>query len=617
MEKFLDWIRNFWVKIKRFIVKQNPNRVTNICATVLLVLMFSLAVFSIKGDSIVFDELAHIPAGYSYLTQQDYRFNLEHPPLVKDLAAVPLLFLHLNFPKNSSGWQNSNEWTFGTDFLYRSGNNPNQIVFWARLPMVLLLVLLGWFLFRWTQELAGNKAALLVLMLFSFCPNFLANGRLVTTDVAAALGAVLATYFWLEFLKNPSWKNVIFCGLIFGLSLLLKFSMLILIPFFGLVTIVYVYLKTNDFRRILKYIGQAILAGIIAAVFVIWPVYEFHLWHYSVEKQLVDDKYFFSRQGFNALEKTCLWMVDKPAVRPFSQYCFGAASVFERVTVSQGWITYLAGQISISGFWYYFPLLYLLKVPLAFHILTLIALFAVYWTLRKYPVEEAEKTLEKWVLNHFSEFTMMLFVLVYWMVAISTPLNIGIRHLLPILPFTYILVALGIKMALKEIKTSKFRKTVVALILTLLGWYTISSLAVFPYYLTYYNELAGGPKNGYKYAVDSNYDWGQDLKRLSIWVEQQGIKKIYLDYSGAGDLRYYLKEKFIPWNGSSWWRFYKIQNLGKFPAGNYLAVSVTFLQEGRGVPTPGFKWQGGEYNWLNNYQPIAQIGNSIFVYYIY
>jgi len=118
--------------------------------------------------------------------------------------------------------------------------------------------------------------------------------------------------------------------------------------------------------------------------------------------------------------------------------------------------------------------------------------------------------------------------------------------------------------------------------------------------------LVGGPDKGYIYVTDSNLDWGQNLKRLKNWVDKNNIDKIYVDYFGGTDVKYYLKEKFEPWWGS--------RNPNELPRGSYLAVSATFLQGGRGEPVPGFDQPTGYYNWLNQYSPVAKIGYSIFVY---
>jgi len=261
------------------------NRLTYTVAFFLLFFMFLVAFFSILDDSFTTDEPVHVTAGFSYLTQKDMRLNPEHPPLLKDLAAIPLLFLNLNFPKDHSAWtQEDNpfwwhQFNLGGEFLYKSGNNPDKILLLARIPMILLLIFLGWFLFYWARELFGNRVALLSLFLFSFSPTFLAQGRLVTTDVGATLGVVLASYFWLKFLKNPTKKNIIFAGLIFGVTMLLKFSLILLIPFFAIIILVYACLKNGKkyIFNILKYLGLALLVGIIGMVFIVWPVYQYHV----------------------------------------------------------------------------------------------------------------------------------------------------------------------------------------------------------------------------------------------------------------------------------------------------------------------------------------------------
>jgi hypothetical protein len=175
---------------------------------------------------------------------------------------------------------------------------------------------------------------------------------------------------------------------------------------------------------------------------------------------------------------------------------------------------------------------------------------------------------------------------------------------------------LGVKKAFSEIKNNLHKKIIVGLFLSLLGWYAVSSFSVFPYYLTYYNELGGGPANGYQVAVDSNYDWCQDVKRLANWVNEQKIDKIYVDIFTNEDLDYRMKGKYVWWRHSSWWYWLGTQTPEAFPPGNYLAVSATFLQEGRAKPVMTFDPFGREYEWLNAYQQVARVGNSIFVYYI-
>ncbi len=579
------------------------NKITNIIAALLLAVMFIAALTSSVGDSPTMDELAHIPAGYSYLSQMDYRINQEHPPLIKDVAAIPLLFLNLNFPKDHSSWTKdiNGQWELGRQFLYNYGNDADEILFWARFPMILVLILLGFFLFYWTRKLGGNKAALIVLALFSFSPAFIAHGRLVTTDIGASLGLVAATFFWLKFLKNPINKNVIYAGLTFGAAMLLKFSLVLLIPFFVIITFVFALLKDKEkIKNTFKYIKLALAAAIIGA-FLIWPIYQFHLLNYPPERQLNDTQLTLVSNSMRPLADLTIWMADKPGLRPYAQYMLGLLMATQRT--ASGNTTYFLGMVSAASWWYYFPAVYLLKIPLAFHILTLISLLTAAYSIKKPFWQKTKDRTLSWIKNHFTEFSMFVFLAIYWFTSIMGNLNIGLRHILPVFPFTYILVSLGI---IKWLESKKFYKKIIVSLL--LSWYMASSLMIWPSYITYFNEIIGGSKNGYKYAVDSNYDWGQDLKRLAQWTDEKGIEKIYIDYFGGGDTKYYLKEKYNSWWGS--------RNKEELPEGSYLAVSATMLQGGRAIPVNNFDQPTDYYNWLNNYEPVARVGNSIFVYFI-
>ncbi len=584
------------------------NRFTNILAISLLIFVFLIAFFSMKDDSATMDEIAHLPAGYSYLTQKDMRLNPEHPPLIKDLAAIPLLFIkEIKFPSEIKAWKEdiNGQWDFGFSFLYHAGNPVDKMIFWGRVPMILLLVFLGGFLFYWAREFYGNKVALLVLFLFSFSPTFLAHGRLITTDVGAALGVVISTYFWLKFLKNPRPKNLILAGLTFGIAMLLKFSLILLVPFFAFITLIYAWFKAEKkpLFDILKYLSLALLIGVIGVVFIIWPVYHYHTLNYPVKRQLRDTQFLLSTTAIpKPLTALNIRMAQIPVLRPFSQYLLGLFLALNRGT--SGNTTYFLGEISAAGWRNYFPIVYSIKEPLAFQILTALALLYIAWLIKKPFWQNTFQRLRSWTKSHFPEFTMLSFIGIYWITSLSSRLNIGVRHLLPVFPFTFILVSVATIKWLSE----PFLKIKYLILGALILWQAISVISIYPYFLSYFNELAGGPDQGYIYTVNSNLDWGQDLKRLKKWANLRGIDKIYVDYFGGGDAQYYLKEKYAPWWGQ--------RDPKEIEKGSYLAVSATFLEGGRGIPAPGFNQPSGYYHWLDKYQPIEKIGYSIFIYYI-
>jgi len=615
------------------------NKPVYLLAALMLIFMVVISFFSLLDDSAIMDEVAHLPAGYSYATQGDMRLNPEHPPLVKDLAGLSILtaskIFHkeIVFPKNLPAWQTdiNGQWNFGFNFMYQAGNDADWLLFFGRLPMLLFLLLLGFYIFKWTRELSGNNAALLALFLFSFSPTFIAHGRFVTTDVAAATGIFISCYYFWRWLKNPSTKSLVVAGLVFGLAQLAKFSVFLLVPFFCFIALVWFCLKITEkrdnqsFKKLFwengwRIFGGTVLIFFIGFVFVVWPVYFFHVLNYPAEKQQADIKYILSSYGFKQITDLLYWLAGVPVFRALAQYGFGLAMVTQRA--SGGNTTYFLGQISAAGSSLYFPFVYLVKETVALHFLTLVALFIWLKNLFKrkiwLPANFGLILKEK-----FPQFLMLAFIAFYWLMSVRSSLNIGVRHILPSFPFIFILVAGQISawLEFKPQRETNIFKTlgnalkdaqIVFLKYLLIGflvvWQILSVVSVYPSFLAYFNEFVKGPNGGVKYVVDSNLDWGQDLKRLAEYVKENKIQKIYVDYFGGSLPAYYLGGKY-----EFWWGNYPPQKLNP---GDWLAVSATFKQGGQGQPAPGYNEKTGYYDWLRVLKPKAVIGHSIFVYQI-
>jgi dolichyl-phosphate-mannose--protein O-mannosyl transferase len=165
---------------------------------------FSLMLWASRTDSAIMDELAHVPAGYGYVHNLDYRLNPEHPPLVKALAMLPVLFLNPAFPTQTDAWPNqvNAQWAMGYAFLYASGNDANAIVRTARLVPILITILTVILIYFFSRRIMGLGAwwSLLPAFLFAFDPTVLAHGHYVTTDVGAAFGVLLALFFFLKYI---------------------------------------------------------------------------------------------------------------------------------------------------------------------------------------------------------------------------------------------------------------------------------------------------------------------------------------------------------------------------------------------------------------------------------
>src|SRR5215831_9119602 len=196
-----------------------------VCAGAVFALLLSFWLqmfFALPKLSATTDEVAHLPAGYTYWTTHDFRLNPEHPPLVKLIAALPLLAIKPRLDLSWPEWKNRQQYTFGYGFLYT--NDADRLLFWGRLPLTLLATLGGVVVFLWARDMFGYPSGLFALGLFAFSPNLLAHSMLVTTDVPVAVFITLTLYlFWCQ-AKHPSTAISIAIGLATGAAMACKFS---------------------------------------------------------------------------------------------------------------------------------------------------------------------------------------------------------------------------------------------------------------------------------------------------------------------------------------------------------------------------------------------------------
>jgi hypothetical protein len=135
-------------------------------------------------------------------------------------------------------------------------------------------------------------------------------------------------------------------------------------------------------------------------------------------------------------------------------------------------------------------------------------------------------------------------------------------------------------------------------------------IGIHPHYLAYFNELIGGPDNGYRYLVDSNLDWGQDLKGLGLYMRERNIEKVHLSYFGAADPHNYgIRYEWMP---SYYLPNDYLNDKGqitpfRIPDSGIVAISATNLQN-------LYFTDKTFYDWLKRYDPVEKIGYSIFIY---
>ncbi len=545
-----------------FKISNSSNYNIRIIVSILLSILVFQAVSSLRIKSPTFDEPTNLLSGYLAL-KNDYSFGADHPPFLKSLAAFPLLFLEITPPEGlHSSFTRSQLIEIGSKFLFHPQHDVDQIVFLSRLPVVFLSCLLGIFVFLWAKTLYGNASGLFALTLYVFSPNILAHSRLIDTDFGATCFIFIACFYYWSYLSSPSFKRLCLTSLFLGVALVSKFSAALLFPIFFVILVVKL-LTEKEFK----------LKNLLIPPSVESPqtnVKTFFI-HFCVPLIIVTVVIFFAfglnlnsldlyKKGLDQVNN--IYFKQTPQLNYMMGYFFYEPSIF-------------------------FPIVaFLVKTPIPTLAFTLLSLLI----LRK---------------NHdnlFNELSLIVPILAIFSSHFFDPEHTGVRRFLPIYPFIFVFVGrLASDTNILNLVPLK-RKFAFAAITTLTLWYIISSIRIHPDYLTYFNEAAGGPKNGINYLDNSNVDWGQDLKRLKPYIDKEGINRIKLMYQGTALPSYYK----IPAEPVS------AEERENGPKPGYYAISANYLIRLSSIPK-AFGFGSAWKEKLKN--PIKVIGHTIYIFY--
>jgi 4-amino-4-deoxy-L-arabinose transferase-like glycosyltransferase len=477
-------------------------------------LLFILALelsLSIRRETQTWDEACHIFAGYSYWTRGDFAINPEHPPLVKLLAALPLLSMPLKVPPREKLFSKEEDFISARQFVY--SNDAERIMFRTRMTAALFTLALALLVFLAAQEVFGFLPALLALTLFVFEPNVLAHGSLVTTDMALSCLLFATVYAFYRYLKMPSGSRLILVGVAAGLSLAAKHSGILVFPILIFLAIYELWHKSSPppISGTSRSINTPRLAGALGAialmaVFILWASYGFHVRPrpgVDAEARVSD----YAARLNSPLQKKLITQFAHWRLLPES-YLYGLADVGITAGFSH---TYLFGKIYPHGQWFYFPAAFLIKTTITLMMFLLLLPFAI-------VLRGAKHRRELWF--------MTIPPAIYFAVAISSGMNIGVRHILPIYPFLVVLAGWAAAQFIRH------RRRWAWMVAVIMAFGVVSSLRAFPTYIAYSNELWGGPANTYKYLSDSNVDWGQQLKSVKTYLDQRHVKNCWFAYFG-------------------------------------------------------------------------------------
>jgi 4-amino-4-deoxy-L-arabinose transferase-like glycosyltransferase len=471
----------------------------------LLIVLGLQLFFSVRRESQTWDEADHIFAGYRSWTHGDYGLNPEHPPLVKLLATAPLLQSQPKVPALQERFFKEDAFLRGKEFLYQ--NDADRILARTRTAAAILTLLTALVVFFGTKEMFGTGSAFIALILLTFDPNLLAHGALITTDVGLACFMFLSVYLFYGFVKSPSAVRLILAGLAVGLVLAVKHTGLLVLPILFLLTLCEIILQKQIGRRALKLFGSFVLITLIGWV-VLWSFYRFR---YDARPNGLQMNPPLA-EYIKGLEPHEAWPIATMArwhILPES-YLYGLADV--RLTANY-YTSYLLGKVYAHGVWFYFPVAFLIKSTIGVLVLLLLSLGVI--AARRF--------------NHWREILFLIVpVIFYLIVALTVGMNIGVRHILVVYVFLYVLIGGATWALVRKSRTWSYAVGVLLLV------HVASSLMAFPNYIAYANELWGGPSQTHKYLTDSNSDWAQQLKSVKQYLDQRGVKECWFVYFAAG-----------------------------------------------------------------------------------
>ncbi len=511
----------------------------------------------IRSSAATYDETVHLSSGFSYLYTGRYVMNImDHPPFSEMLSALPVMALRPRSFTSHPYFANFQPYHYGDLFLYQNTLSAVRLLDTARVFTFLIwTALLAWFIWLFASRLESAPAAAISLIVFSFMPVFISNDALVSTDSASAV-----FYFgsfalgWLFTSVNVSRKEgkagkktvpegagklrlrAALAGAVSGLALVSKFSMFIIPPM-----VACFWMADNYFWPRLKFskLSGYILLYLASCLLVVALVYKFNL----------------------------------------GLYWDGLSATLNRL--DSGRSSFVMGRHTLKGVWWYFPAALAVKTPL----LALLGAFAGAWL----------------AIKNFRRDYLWLILppVIFFAASMTAKVQIGYRHIMPIMPFIAVLAGVALARLLKV----RFGAWLAA---GLLAFNAVSVARVHPYYLAYFNEPAGGPANGYKLFVDSNLDWGQDLGGVAEYLKSRGNPPVILSYFGVAKPESY-GIGYVPLGIVSNVEFTGTGAQVCAMKEVLLAVSATNLQ---GTYYP----DKDTFSWLKARKPAFVAGYSIFVY---
>lgn len=508
------------------------------------------------------DEPGHLASGVTQWKDGNFAYNTPHPSLTKLLAAIPVL----PQPDPTVRFANDEGKKFrdpdaANDFLYRSDYpdaRAQLLTFLGRLPMILFWLAMVVITTIWARKRWGHFAGLVAASVLVFDPNLIGHGNLINTDVPLAAGFIATIWALDRYLNAVTRKDLVIFIIIFALTQLTKFSAVILWPIVIGLGLIRVWYDRKTFS--VKQWLVMTLSLIGGTAFIIWAAYGFQFTKVDISSSWNRPTHYFKK------------LVDFPI--PAGNYFQG---LYETIKHNKfGHNAVLFGKTESHGRIEYFPIAFATKTP----IVTL-GLFLV-WILYGF-----KNLRTKHWRQHFSIILFSFPPIVFFLVAMNSNLNLGIRHIFPVWPFIALAIASLVTVSAKRWWRWGLGGAIAGLALTLvIAW---------PSTISYFNSFAGGTTNGHKILQGSNYDWGQDAWRLRDFIEKENFPDFSVELFGS------VPENIV-WPDRNRLLVDSDIDSGAVPVG------IVFVSSGV------LNRPNSNVDWLKKYSPTWQIGSTITGY---
>ncbi|HVU87093.1 MAG TPA: glycosyltransferase family 39 protein [Pirellulales bacterium] len=595
-----------------------------------------LGMTAVARKSMTFDESAHLGGGLSYWTTNDYRLHSENGNWSQRFGALPLYLRGSQVSLDDPAWATSDVWKVTERLMAELGRDTDGILLRCRAMMAIPSALLALLVYLWSRRIFGAVGGLISLALYAFSPAMLANGFLVTSDLPATFFFTASSAAVWALLHRVSCLTLVAALVSLSGLVLSKYSGLLIIPMALAMVAVRLTRATplqiplltrheiNGRPRQSLVFAAIAIVQFLGVVLLVWASYGFR---YSMFAPPYEEGSAYA-ETWEQLEAKD----QSPRLRSIVRfardhqllpepYLYGFSYALR---YSKDRVGFLNGVFSDRGWSSFFPLCLLWKTPLALFAVLILGVAALVVRARGADQRSSDSAPARATILYELTPIAALFG-VYWIVALSTPLNIGHRHILPTYPPMFIFAgAAGLWFSVAAARStaptatgrgqvasratpagnSKVATTARGATIALLAVSALETVSFWPHYLAYFNVVAGGPKHAYRHLVDSSLDWGQDLGELKRWLDahpedSRDPQRVYLSYFGTAlPATYGIRAQELP-------KYFPKQT-GSIPApltGGLYCISASMLQSVYAVPYLG-RWNE---IFEHDYQNLRQV----------